>query len=268
MMKVNVRQNLKPKVLLDSAFPGQGLPMISQEELIDKIGNFPDVGVVWLAAGEIQVGTIADFLACPKDESWRRLDSAKVGSGYNGYCTGSVTMDVARELGVGFVATAGIGGVDWNGKVCSDIPALADYPGLLVATAPKDILDLRATVAAWRKYKVPVYGWRTDRADGFLFSLGQEILDGVYKNEARGLLLCPIKHELRLRDQNILEACRKIGLETPAEQSPHPLVNAYLAEVTDGLASRLQLDALLNNITIALQLERRCNHGNDAYSTC
>lgn len=37
-MKVNVRQNLKPKVLLDSAFPGQGLPMISQEELIDKIG--------------------------------------------------------------------------------------------------------------------------------------------------------------------------------------------------------------------------------------
>lgn len=255
MMKVNVRQNLQPKVLLDSAFPGQGLPMISKDELIDKVGSFPHVGVVWLAAGEIQVSTIADFLACPKDQSWRRLDSAKVDSGYNGYCTGSVTMDVARELGVGFVATAGIGGLDWKGKVCSDIPSLADYPGLLVATAPKDILDLRATIAAWRKFKVPVYGWKTDRADGFLFSLQPETLDGVYKNEKRGLLLCPIKHELRLKDQNILEACRKIGFETPAEQSPHPLVNAYLAEVTDGLASRLQLDALLHNIATALQIE-------------
>lgn len=256
-MKVNVRQNLQPKILLDSAFLGQGLPMISREELMDRVGRFSQVEVVWLAAGEIQVGTIADFLGQTRDKSWRRLDSIKVAGGYNGYCTGSVTMDVAGEIGVDFVATAGIGGVDARGKVCSDIPALAAYSGLLVATAPKDILDLKATIASLRSFKVQVYGWESERADGFLFSRQPENLDGVYNynKEKSGLLLCPIQHELRLKDQNILQACRKIGLETPPERSPHPAVNAYLAEVTGGLASRLQLDALLHNITVALRIE-------------
>jgi pseudouridine-5'-phosphate glycosidase len=254
-MKVNVRQNLQPKILLDSAFLGQGLPGINREELMDSVGRFSHVGVVWLAAGEIQVGTIVDFLGHTQDKSWRRLDSCKVAGGYNGYCTGSVTMDVAGEIGVDFVATAGIGGVDARGNVCSDIPALAAYSGLLVATAPKDILDLKATIASLRSFKVHVYGWESERADGFLFSQQPENLDGLYNKEKSGLLLCPIQHELRLKDQSILQACRKIGLQTPPEHSPHPAVNAYLAEVTGGLASRLQLDALLHNITVALRIE-------------
>ncbi len=255
---INLKKGFMPRVLLDSAFLGQGLPMVSKEELTAKIGCFPQVGVVWLVGGEIQVAEVVDFLNCPKDQSWQRLDSAKLSGGFNGYCTGSVTMDVAGHLKIGFVATAGIGGVDRQGKACSDILALAAYHGLLVATAPKDILDLTATIDAWRALKVPLYGWeRGQAADGFLFSGEPVALDGIFQpgiSREQGLLLCPIRHEWRLQNSNILNACLKIADRTPIGESPHPAVNAYLAEVTGGLTSRLQLDALCHNIRVALQL--------------
>jgi len=255
--KINIKKDLDPKVLIDSAFLGQGMPMVKKEEILAKIGQFPHVGVVWFAEGALWVAEPEDFFNWPKDESWQRLDSAKLGGGFNGYCTGSVSMDVAADIGVGLVVTAGIGGVDRQGKACSDIPSLAAYPGLLVATAPKDILDLSATIDAWRALKVRLYGWQTDRADGFLFCKKPVILDRVFpdkKNENKGLLLCPIAHELRLQDLSILDDCCRIAEERPAGESPHPAVNAYLAKVTGGKASYIQLEALRHNIEIALQV--------------
>ncbi len=108
-----------------------------------------DALVTWLQKGRIILGSIKDFLGYKdQNESWRRIDGLNLyeGSkeGVNGFLTASAAMAVARDLGCPIVVSAGIGGIGdiIEEPLCYDLPALAKTAITLVATSPKDMLNI------------------------------------------------------------------------------------------------------------------------------
>jgi pseudouridine-5'-phosphate glycosidase len=76
------------------------------------------------------------------------------------------TLVVAREVGIRFLGTGGIGGVHRGfptpPDVSADIPVLARTPALVVSSGAKSLLDVPATAELLETLGVPVLGFRTD----------------------------------------------------------------------------------------------------------
>ena len=103
------------------------------------------------------------------------MDARKVGprdlaacaaQGAVGATTVGGTLAVAREVGIRFLGTGGIGGVHRGfpspPDVSADIPMLARAQALAVASGAKSLLDVPATMELLETLGVPVLGFRTD----------------------------------------------------------------------------------------------------------
>ncbi len=148
--------------------PPDGLEVAAESErAVRAAGAVP--ATVGVLDGRIRVGLDGDELGR------FTMDARKVGprdlaacaaQGAVGATTVGGTLAVAREVGIRFLGTGGIGGVHRGfpspPDVSADIPMLARAQALAVASGAKSLLDVPATMELLETLGVPVLGFRTD----------------------------------------------------------------------------------------------------------
>jgi pseudouridine-5'-phosphate glycosidase len=254
--------------IVETALLGQGLVSVSSQQIK---ALWPDDALVsWLQKGHIVVGSVTEFLK-DKDqiESWQRLDGLTLyegmQEGVNGFLTASATLAVAKDLGYPIVVSAGIGGIGdiIEERLCYDLPALAKTQITLVATSPKDMLDIPATIGWLQKNGVKTYGVGTAYCDGYVFigpktkltqALSQDELGCLVRGH--NLILNPIPPEKRLQNSDYLHEAIKAGKRAEQNgQHYHPAANRRLDEQSQGRSSMIQLQSLIANIAVARKIQ-------------
>lgn len=254
------------KFLAETALLTHGLRSVSQEEL-QRAWPFHQPCLAWVDHGQIQVGTMEEYLPFRSraDQVSRidcdRLDQA-LADGESGALTASGTMAVCQRMGISLAVSCGIGGIgDIRGEeLCPDLPALVRYDVALLATAPKDMLDMPATFGWLWQHGVHTAG---PECTGYLFRSAHIAIDeslsdygsaeAIQKAVQRGLLLLqPIPEEERVADLSILSAAIFAGKQAEASGAYyHPAVNGEIDRRTNGESSRMQLCSLIANIRLA-----------------
>ncbi|MGZ6099145.1 MAG: pseudouridine-5'-phosphate glycosidase [Myxococcaceae bacterium] len=169
-----------PVVVLESSVIAQGLPhpvnleaARACEEAVRRAGAVP--AVVAVIDGVVRCGLSADEvrrLAAGPERRWKigvgELASAVLQRATGG-TTVSATCAVAGECGFPVFATGGIGGVHRGeaGDISADLGALARYPGMVVCTGAKSVLDLPRTLEALESLGVPVLGFGSSEFPAF-----------------------------------------------------------------------------------------------------
>ena len=177
----------------------------------------------------------------------------------SGALTASGTIAVAAKLRVPLVVTAGMGGIDKieASRISNDLMALATFPVSVIATAPKDMINLSATVNWLKDHGIKVLGNCRDVCDGFVFSGETVKLNGKYSGtipvQGRVLVLNSIPPERRFTDKKILAQAIARGEEARGSGHLfHPAVNRTLDELTGGRSGELQLQSFIDNNHLAL----------------
>lgn len=253
--------------LVETALLGHGLKSIEDDLIISLWPE--DVTLAWVENGEIIIGNISEFIPARKQsKNWERLDGMAVlkneYKGKNAFLTASGTMAVARKINCPVVVTAGIGGIgDIKSEQLSyDLPALSEMGITLVATSPKDMLDIPGTLNWLHENRVFTYGFNTGVCNGYICvlepsKLDKEISDNDLDNIPLGcnLILNPIPQERRLKDLTLLEGAISAGKNAENKgEYYHPAANAYFDKSSNGLSSIIQLEALVSNIKIAKKI--------------
>lgn len=252
------------KYLVETALLTHGLNSISNEELYytweDKSNK-----LVWIEKGQIKIGTLEEYLKI-RNNTYNifRADSSNldyaVEHKLNAALTASATMRVCQMLNIPFAVTGGMGGIgDIKGeKICPDLGEIIKSTTTLVATSPKDMLDINASIKYLLDSNVSVYGKNTDVCTGFMLKLDPVKITGIFnKSNFRVpcLLLNEISKDDRFSDSSILENMIAKGKEAESKGGMyHPAANEALDRLTGGASSRLQLKSLLNNIAWAKAL--------------
>ena len=145
---------VKHSFLVETCLLTHGLRSIADDEILSA---WPDglSCITWVDEGSIRIGSAAEYILFRRrcrELDFGRIDSEgleeALSSGGSGALTASGTMAVCERLGVPLAVTCGMGGIcDIKGEeLCPDLPALRDIPVSLIATAPKDMLDIEATL--------------------------------------------------------------------------------------------------------------------------
>lgn len=255
--------------LIESALLTHGLPGISNEEMLEA---WPEdiKNITWMDNGEVVIGSMAEFIGFRK----RAADFLRVNSGnlqecsengMSGALTASGTMEVCRRMGIGIAVTCGMGGFSKGAaeESCADLDALAEMPVALIATSPKDMLDVRASLEWLYEHGVTVTGIQSEKCTGYLFNSTDVALNGGSAEpdeisvKAPMLILQKIPEEKRVGDMTILD--RAIAKGEKAEEEGryfHPAVNGEIDRLTSGYSARIQLDSLIMNAQLAEKLGR------------
>jgi pseudouridine-5'-phosphate glycosidase len=167
-------------VALESSVIAQGLPSpvnvetaLAMEQIVCEAGAAPaTIGVI---GGKVRVG-----LGREEIEKLGQGDAAKLAvrdipnavvAELDGGTTVSATARIASAVGIGVMATGGIGGVHRGSESTHDVSAdlweMARTPMVIVSSGPKAVLDVAATAEWLESYSVPVYGYETDELPGF-----------------------------------------------------------------------------------------------------
>lgn len=256
----------KPGFLIETALLTHGLRSIDNQLLKQKWT--PDTGsLVWVDKGKIRVGDIDEYIPFHEHSSELiRIDcftlERALSEGLSGALTASGTMAVCAEMGIALAVTCGMGGIgDIQGEeLCPDLPALNTLPVALVATSPKDMLDISATISWLLDKGVRVFGRYASSCTGFMFNTASVGLTGIYNGELpykKMLLLNDIPVEKRLTDISILHKAIAAGKEAEAQgRYYHPAANAMIDLLSDGKSSLLQLDSIIENIKWAEEISK------------
>ncbi|WP_337844238.1 pseudouridine-5'-phosphate glycosidase [Thermus sp.] len=164
-------------VALESALLTHGLPYppnletaLALERAVRAEGATPKT--VGLVDGAVRVGLTEEEMArlaqggAEKASLWNL--AALVAKGKSAGTTVAATVHLAHRHGIPVFATGGIGGVHPEPfDESADLFALSRTPILVVASGPKAILDLEATLERLETLGVSVVGYRTDRLPAF-----------------------------------------------------------------------------------------------------
>lgn len=262
-----LRDKRNARVIVESALLGTGLVGMSNEE-IKALWQVPeDTAIMWLEDGEFVIGDLEEFLPHRNHEDWGRYDEGDVfrlkkGTAANAYLTASAVLSLCGAFGCNVVVTAGMGGVSGN-RVSGDLAALANHDALLIATAPKDMMDYDATFGVLAGNCVGVMGYKRAMSDGFLFMhiasavnlYAGETVETMLEARNR-LLLNALPKTERLHHIEWLEAAVAEGNKAiENKQEYHPIINATLAKESNGATNTLQVKALVKNINLAYEMQ-------------
>ena len=149
-------------------------------------------------------------------------------------------------------------------ELCPDLPALSDLGVALIATSPKDMLNIPATVDYLREHGVTVAG---ERCTGYVFCSASVETDGplsdypdaaAVENIAKNgglLLLNAIPEAEREQDLTIVEKAVEAGKRAEAAGGYyHPAANAEIDRLTDGHSSFIQLHSFIANIRMTADI--------------
>jgi len=171
-------------VALETTLVAHGFPApdgvevaLESERRVRAAGAVP--ATVGVLDGKVRVGLGEDELARFGPEARkcgpRDLAAAAV-QGAVGATTVGGTLAVAREAGIRFMGTGGLGGVHRGfpdpPDVSADLGELARTQVLVVSAGVKSLLDVPATVEVLETLGVPVLGFRTDELPLFYAAHG------------------------------------------------------------------------------------------------
>jgi pseudouridine-5'-phosphate glycosidase len=151
--------------------PGEGVEVgLESERRVRDAGAVP--ATTGVLDGEIRIGLTPEELARFTPESRKvgpRDLAACLESGEVGATTVGGTLAAARQAGIRFMGTGGIGGVHRGRRfdVSADLVELARTQILVVSSGAKSLLDVDATAEVLETLGVPVLGWRTDTMPRF-----------------------------------------------------------------------------------------------------
>ncbi|WP_333637949.1 pseudouridine-5'-phosphate glycosidase [Tissierella praeacuta] len=258
--------NIETKFLVETALLTHGLKSIDNETLVE-LWPWEHRSIAWVDRGEIIIGNIKEFIGFRnRAKELIRIDKdifmESCNNGISGALTASGTMMAAREKGIHIAVTAGMGGIgDIVGEeLCADLPAIATMDITLIATSPKDVIDIEGTIKWLLEHNVSIWGKDTDTIDGFMLTGKPIKITGKYDGQplkGRTLLLNPIPHEMRLKDLTIIEKAKNAGKEAEEiGEYYHPAANAMIDRLSFGKSSKLQLNSLIENSIWANELTR------------
>jgi pseudouridine-5'-phosphate glycosidase len=148
---------------------------LAAEAAVRQAGAVP--ATIAVLQGTIRVGLLeAEIERMAQSRTFlkasRRDLSAAVSGGLDASTTVAATLWVARRLGVGVMATGGLGGVHRGASVSFDISTdldeLARADGVaVVCSGVKSVLDVPATLDALETRGVAVVGYQTDTFPAF-----------------------------------------------------------------------------------------------------
>lgn len=257
-------ENKPERYLVETALVGHGLVSIKDEEILSV---WPKEAMLsWIENGKIKIGNIEEFIPIrSKSEYYPRIDGSKVKldleGDMNGCLTASGTVEVAKAIGAPVVVTAGLGGIgDINAEtLCYDLPSLAKSKTTLIATSPKDMLDIKESLDWLYKHKVNILGFETDICNGYILKLKPYKLKGKlsYDNANKleygcNLVLNPILEEKRIEEDFLLEEAIKCGKQAEENgEDYHSAANLCFDRLSQGVSSQIQLESLISNIKLA-----------------
>lgn len=254
-----------PGYLVETCLLTFGLVSLQNETLLGG-WDLPEATFCWLDKGEIIMGSLAEYLpfraSMPQGKFSCDMLELAIVQKQSGAFTASATMEVCRRYGIPYAVSCGIGGIgEIKGEeVCMDLPALRDLPVTLIATSPKDMLDIPATIAWLQQAGVSILGEGQDFCDGFLFPGDRVPLSGTWQegmNKPPLLILRSIAEGLRLQDRSLLEQAVAQAKEVERRGGYyHPAANAALDRLSDGYTSQLQFQSLLANAHFAARLAK------------
>ena len=169
-------------VALESTLITHGLPWPANlavarasEAAVRQAGATPATvavldGLIRVGLTDDEVDRLARSKTCRKAS--RRDLSVCVAGGFDAATTVAATLWVARSVGIGIMATGGLGGVHRGASttfdISTDLDELARSDGAgLVCAGVKSILDIPATLDALETRGVPVVGYATDTFPAF-----------------------------------------------------------------------------------------------------
>ena len=267
----------RPVVALETTIVAHGFPAphgvevgLEMEGAVRGAGSTP--ATIGVADGRIRVGLSADDL--------RRFDSSarKVGprdlaacaiAGDTGATTVGGVLAVARQLGIRFMGTGGIGGVHRGypspPDVSADLVALVIAPVLVACSGAKSLLDIPATVEQLETLGIPVLGYRTDTLPLFYEATGgppvsqrvedphaaARIASAHWQLGACGLLLTnPPPESIEVADL-IEEAVAAAARKGVSGQAVTPFVLARLHERSGGRTLEVNRSLAVANARLA-----------------
>jgi pseudouridylate synthase len=156
--------------------PGEGVEVgLESERRVREAGAVP--ATIGVLDGELRIGMTPDELERFTPETRKvgpRDLAACVASGETGATTVGGTLAAARQAGIRFMGTGGIGGVHRGRRfdVSADLVELARTQVVVVSSGAKSLLDVDATAEVLETFGVPVLGWRTDTIPRFYDETG------------------------------------------------------------------------------------------------
>lgn len=268
-------------VALESAVLTHGLPYPlnlevaeALEEAVRAEGAVPKT--IALVRGEVRVGLSSqekELLAQGKAEKaslWNL--AALLAQGKSAGTTVAATVHLARLHGIQVFATGGIGGVHPEPyDESADLVALSRTPILVVASGPKAILDLGATLERMETLGIGLVGYRTDRLPAFYspsspYPVPARVdtpLEAALlfrKAQALGLgavlLVNPVSQGLPYEKvaRMVAEANRQAAREGVAGKALTPYLLRRLSELSDGETDRVNGRLLLENARLAARV--------------
>jgi pseudouridine-5'-phosphate glycosidase len=200
--------------------------------------------------------------------------AALLAAGKDAGTTVAATLHLAHRAGLEVFATGGIGGVHpVPFDESADLLALSRTPILVVASGPKSVLDLEATLERLETYGVSVVGFRTDRMPAFLspdspYPLPARVetpeeAAALYR-EARALglggvlLFNPVSEGLPFQEvqAHVEEANREARRLGVGGKALTPFLLRRLAERTGGRSLEVNRRLLLENARLAARVAR------------
>ena len=156
--------------------PGEGVEVgLESESRVRGAGAVP--ATIGVLDGEIRIGLTPEELERFTPETRKvgpRDLAACVASGETGATTVGGTLAAARQAGIRFMGTGGIGGVHRGRRfdVSADLVELARTQVVVVSSGAKSLLDVEATAELLETLGVPVLGWRTETLPRFYDEAG------------------------------------------------------------------------------------------------
>jgi pseudouridylate synthase len=167
---------LETTILAHGFPPGAGVEVgLESERRVRQAGAVP--ATIGVLDGELRVGLAPEelerFTPAVRKVGPRDL-AACVVSGETGATTVGGTLAAARQAGIRFMGTGGIGGVHRGNRfdVSADLAELARTQVVVVSSGAKSLLDVDATSEVLETLGVPVLGWRTGTLPRFYDAAG------------------------------------------------------------------------------------------------
>ena len=267
----------RPVVSLETTIVAHGFPAphgvevgLEMERAVRAAGATPaTIGVV---DGRIRVGLTVDELT-RFDSSARKAGSRDLAAcaiaGHVGATTVGGVLAVARQAGIRFLGTGGIGGVHRGyptpPDVSGDLVALVTAAVLVVCSGAKSLLDIPATIEHLETLGIPVLGYRTDTMPLFYSADGgpavTQRVDDVdtaaslaaahWQLGACGLLLTNPPPDSIQVDDLIEESVAEAARQGVTGQSVTPFVLARLHERSDGRTREVNRALAVSNARLA-----------------
>jgi pseudouridine-5'-phosphate glycosidase len=272
-----------PVVALESTLLCHGIPAPRNRELAGEIEDaVRDAGAtpatVAVIDGRIKAGLtpveLDSLLAMPEVAKCSTRDLPRVlASGGPGATTIAATVFVATRVGIGIMATGGLGGVHQGGErtldVSADLEELARSPVTVVCSGIKSILDQPRTLERLETLGVPVVGYRCDELPGFytaqtgLFVPRLDHIDDLRRlheaHRALGLagmvvVQPPPAHSAMARAtiERLVEGARAAARARRIRGSAYtPFMLQHMAEHSQGVTVRVNCDLAVANARLA-----------------